>query len=496
MPPATGGEPAGPTTSGPTTGGPGAQDSSAPGVRGPFSPGVRGTTLPLIALITLVAFETMAVATAMPRAAADLGAVRSYGLAFSSFLTASMLGTVLAGSWCDVRGPRAPMAAGAALFVLGQLVCTVAPTYAVLLLGRLAAGAGGGLVVVAIYVVVGSTYSDALRPKVFGWISAAWVLPGVVGPALAGAIADTVGWRWVFACVVPVAVVVTVLVLPRIGASAGPADAATAARAAGRVRRGLVLAVGAGALQVGAEGLTDGGLLHPGLLAAGVVAVALALPGLLPPGTLRGAPGLPSVIAVRGLFTGAFFGIEAFVPLMLVTERGLSASQAGLALTGATLGWTAATTVQTRNLARWRRESLLVLGGVVLAVAGLALSAVVLSGVAGWWVLPVWALAGFGMGFGVSTTSVLTLRLAAPAERGVASSALQLSDNLGSVLGIAVSGSVFAALHDPGHDATLFAGLYAGLSVLALAAALVAATGRAPRPVRDSGPASSTVEGP
>lgn len=489
--PAAGGEPAGPiagTTAGRTVG--------APGTGGPLSPGVRGTTLPLIALITLVAFETMAVATAMPRAAADLGAVRSYGLAFSSFLTASMLGTVLAGSWCDVRGPRAPMAAGAALFVLGQLVCTVAPSYAVLLLGRLAAGAGGGLVVVAVYVVVGSAYSDALRPKVFGWISAAWVLPGVVGPALAGAVADSVGWRWVFACVVPVAVVVTVLVLPRISASAGPHGASTASRAAGRVRRGVVLAGGAGALQVGAEGLTDGGALHPALLVAGVVAVALALPGLLPPGTLRGAPGLPGVIAVRGLFTGAFFGIEAFVPLMLITERGLTASQAGLALTGATLGWTAATTVQTRTLARWRRESLLVLGGGVLTVAALGLSAVVLAGVAGWWVLPVWALAGFGMGFGVSTTSVLTLRLADPAGRGVASSALQLSDNLGSVLGIAISGSVFAALHDPGHDGTLFAGLFAGLSVLALAAAVVAATGRAPRRVRGSGPASSTVEGP
>ena len=55
-----------------------------------------------------MAFEAVAVATAMPVAARDLDAVRQYSLAFSLFVTAMVVGVVLAGSWCDAsaRGSR------------------------------------------------------------------------------------------------------------------------------------------------------------------------------------------------------------------------------------------------------------------------------------------------------------------------------------------------------------------------------------------------------
>ena len=485
--PATGGEPQ--TAPGGRTAGPVDEHVDAPA--GPLSRTHRATTLPVLAFITLIAFESIAVATAMPVAAADLGGVRSYGLAFSSFLTASLLGTVLAGSWADARGPRAPIATGAVLFVVGQAVCAAAPVFAVLLLGRLLAGLGGGLVVVAIYVVVGATFPDSVRPKVFGWISAAWVLPGIVGPALAGWMADTIGWRWVFGIVVPIAVVVAVVIVPRV--SSRPAAEASAGR--GRVWRGLLLAAGAGAAQVGAESSTEGAL--PVLLtAAGVLALAVALPGLLPRGTLRAVRGLPSVVAVRGLFTAAFFGAEAFIPLMLVSQRGFTASEAGLALTGGTLGWFTGTTLQARQLDRLPRATLLVLGGVVLALGVSALVALTALGASGWWVLVSWLVAGCGMGLGMATTSVLTLRLAAAQERGLASSALQLCDNLGSVLGIATAGAVFSALHVPGRDDGLFAGMYAGLALVAVLAAVVGARARSTtRHGRGAALASSTVEG-
>ena len=53
-------------------------------------------TLAILALVTVVAFESMAVSTAMPQVARDLHSVRGYGLAFSVMLTAQLLGIVLA----------------------------------------------------------------------------------------------------------------------------------------------------------------------------------------------------------------------------------------------------------------------------------------------------------------------------------------------------------------------------------------------------------------
>ena len=162
--------------------------------------------------MTIIAFEAMAISTAMPIIARDLDAVRSYGLAFSAMLTTQLLGIVLAGVWCDRRGPLPSLFAGQALMAAGTALAGLAPTFLVLLAGRLVAGLGAGLLTVAIYVVIGRAYPEALRPRVFSWISAAWVLPSLVGPPIAGWLAETFSWRWVFlVVVVPVAVTMVVV---------------------------------------------------------------------------------------------------------------------------------------------------------------------------------------------------------------------------------------------------------------------------------------------
>src|SRR5665811_1130807 len=80
-------------------------EALARGQRGPMGSAYRLLTVALIALVTIIAFEAMAISTAMPSVAKDLDAVRSYGLAFSLMLTAELLGIVLAGVWADRRGP-------------------------------------------------------------------------------------------------------------------------------------------------------------------------------------------------------------------------------------------------------------------------------------------------------------------------------------------------------------------------------------------------------
>jgi len=82
--------------------------------------GYRLLTIALLALVTIIAFEAMAISTAMPAVAKDLDAVRSYGLAFSFMLTAELLGIVLAGVWADRSGPLPSLFAGQLLMVAGS----------------------------------------------------------------------------------------------------------------------------------------------------------------------------------------------------------------------------------------------------------------------------------------------------------------------------------------------------------------------------------------
>jgi MFS family permease len=377
---------------------------------------------------------------------------------------------VVSGIWSDARGPAWPMRVGVALFVTALLLAGLAPSMTVFTAGRALQGLGAGLLSVALYVVVGRLVPPAQRPRLFAAFAAAWVLPAVVGPPLAGLLVATVGWRWVFLLAAVLAVPASLLVEPALRG--------LRTRAAPGVSR-LPWAVGAA---LGAVGLQEAGQLPavPALLVAAVSAlvVAVSVVRLLPAGTLAARAGLPAVIALRGLASAAFVAGEAFLPLLLSRERGLAPALAGLILTVAALTWATGSWVQGRDTAPARATLLrtgtaaIALG--VLGAASLLAPAVPLAvGIAGW------ALAGLGMGLTYPTLSVLTLELSAPSEQGTNSSALQIADALFAAVVLALSGALFAALVDAGPVAYL-----AGFAVAAAPAALaVLVAGRATRRV-------------
>lgn len=81
----------------------------------------------------------------------------------------------------------------------------------VFVLGRAVQGFGGGLVIVALYVVVSRAYEEQLRPAIMAAFAASWVVPSIVGPLAAGTVTEHLGWRWVFLGI-PALVVVPLVV--------------------------------------------------------------------------------------------------------------------------------------------------------------------------------------------------------------------------------------------------------------------------------------------
>ncbi|MER8060498.1 MULTISPECIES: MFS transporter [unclassified Streptomyces] len=430
----------------------------------------RALSVGIVSVVFLIAFEATAVGTAMPVAARELDGVARYAFAFSGFFTTSLFGMVLAGQWADRRGPLAALTTGIGSFAAGLVIAGTAGTMWVFILGRAVQGLGGGLVIVALYVVVGRAYPERLRPAIMAAFAAGWVVPSIVGPLASGAVTEQLGWRWVFLGIPVLVVPPLALALPQIRRRAsGPvdADAAAAPLDRRRIRLALGIALGAGLVQYAAQDLRPFSLL-PG--AAGAALLVPAVLGLLPRGTYRAARGLPSVVLLRGVCAGSFIAAESFVPLMLVTQRGLSPTLAGLSLAAGGGTWALGSWLQSRPRLAPYRERLMTAGMVLVTAALVTAPSVLLPAVPAWIVAVVWAFGCLGMGLVISSTSVLLLRLSAPEEAGANSAALQISDALSNALLLAVAGAAFAALGGgtAAHPAA-FAVVFLAMAVVALA---------------------------
>lgn len=404
------------------------------------SPRYRALSVGLVALVMLVAFEAMAVATAMPVVARELGGMHLYNLAFSATLAASVIATVLGGRWSDSAGPMPPIATGVVGFVAGLLIAGFAPTMEIFIAGRFVQGLGGGLIQVALYVFVARVYPPELHPKVFALFSAAWVVPSMVGPSIAGLVVENADWRWIFLGV-SVIVVPASLLLWRGGG--GQATGGGGAEPAPGIGRKLVwatlTAVAAALIQYGSA-LKLAGVP---LLVAGVVLLAVALPRLLPAGSLRAARGLPTAPVLRGLAFGALTAAEVLIPLMLINERHLTPTGAGVVLTIGALGWSAGSWI----MGRGRISNLTALrGGALMIAAGIALvSLVLIDSVPVAVAYVAMAIAGLGIGALHPTVSVLLLELSARGEEGRNSAAVGVGESVFTVVAVAVTGALFTA---------------------------------------------------
>jgi MFS family permease len=287
------------------------------------------------------------------------------------------------------------------------------------------------------------------------------VVPSLIGPSISGLIVQHLGWRWVFLIVPLLAIPAALLLRPALR-QVGVVTAGSTGRNV--VPWAVGASLGALALYIGGQqqGWRAIALLMPAL---GVL--ALCSWKLLPTGTLTLRRGLPSVIALRGIAASAFFGCEAFLPLLLQRERGLTPVVAGIALSLGALGWFSGSWLQGHQQRGWSRRQLLLAGALLMCVGILATSLAIQPGMPLWSAMVGWVLTGLGMGLIYPSLSVLTLSLSPPAQQGANTSALQLSEALAVATTLAVSGSLFALFLD-GREALGYLLTFAIMLVLAM----------------------------
>ncbi|MGW4567541.1 MFS transporter [Streptomyces sp. NPDC004561] len=324
--------------------------STTPAIRGGAATerGTRGRGAVVAALMlsmALAALDATIVSTAVPQIVGDLGGFSVFSWLFSGYLLAVTVTLPVYGKLSDTFGRKPVLVAGAAVFLLGSLLCAGAWNMAALIAFRVVQGLGGGALQGTVQTLAADLYPLAERPRIQAKLSTVWAVSAVAGPGVGGVLAAYADWRWIFLVNLPIGLAALWLVVRHLHEPEREKPARARVDWAGAL---TVFACGGVLLTA----LVQGGVAWPWLSAPSVAlfAAGLALAAAVVLVERRAAePVIPGwvwrrrTIAAVNLALGALgllmVAPSVFLPTYAQSVLGLGPAAAGLVLCVWTLTW-------------------------------------------------------------------------------------------------------------------------------------------------------------
>ncbi|GAB3311184.1 MFS transporter [Epidermidibacterium keratini] len=428
-----------------------------------------GTMTVLAGGVLVQALTIFLTTSLMPSAVAEIGGQSLYAWATTAYVIASVVAATMISRVLGRLRAIASYLLGFGLFILGSLLCAVAPVMQVLLIGRAIQGLGGGLLAGLAFTMICRALPEHLWGRGTALVSAMFGVGTLVGPALGGLLAQLGAWRLAFVIAAALAAGLAVLaprVLPQT-------ERATTSDPLPLLSLTLLVA-GVAALSIAS--IVDGDVWVAVLLIAAAVLLVVfivvdraARGKVLPDATYAAKSPLPWIYLTICIAVTAVV-VEAFTPLFGQQMSGLPPLAAGFLGATISAGWsfTGLVSVNARS-ARARR--IMVLGGLTLVALGLLLSTAIQSvasgdlAVAGWAIALVVAGAGIGMAFPHLSVAVMS-STDDEGDAAKAAAGIPTTNLIAQALGAATAG-VLVNAGLPSIDQAAI-NLFAGLGILAL----------------------------
>src|SRR5690606_6791131 len=406
----------------------------------------RWVLVALMVTMTLAAMDITIVSTAIPQIVSDLGGFTKFSWVFSIYLLAQTVTIPLYGKLSDIFGRRNILLFGIAVFLIGSAASAVSWNIGSLITFRGIQGLGAGSIMATVNTIAGDIYSVQERARIQGYLSSIWGVSAILGPALGGALAEYVSWRWIFLINLPLGCVSIGLLTTFFKESVVPAKPVIDYKGA------ILILCTLGLLFVF---LLEGGQGWPWFSLPSMALLALILllgawafrtekksaDAIMPAWLWKNKTLAYTNLAMVGMGI-VMMGPETFLPTFTQVSLGVGVIASGFILASMSIGWPTASALSGKLYLRigFRETSLI---GAVL----------VLAATVGFLLLPrpqpvsllVIDQALIGAGFGLlSTPSMVGVQSMVPwQQRGVVTSANIFSRNLGQSLGAAIFGAVF-----------------------------------------------------
>ena len=386
------------------------------------------------------AIEATIVATAMPTIIADLGGFSLIGWVFAVYLLTQAITIPIYGRLADLYGRKRVFFFGAALFLLGSILCGFSPNMYWLIGFRLLQGLGAGAVMPIATTIIGDVYGPDERPKVMGYLSSVWGFSAIIGPLLGAFIVEHLPWALVFWVNLPIGLLAMALLARYL--PSGERVRNHALDWAGTAWMTLFVA---SLLLALLQADTLGIWVAPMLLLAALSLWLLVRQERRAPEPLFPLALWRSRVIVAGNVGGlaigaAMMGISAFLPTFIQGAMGGSPLQAGTTLALMSIGWPLASTFSGRLMLLTSYRTTALLGAGLLVAGGAILLLLQPDGGLLWGRVAAF-MVGAGMGLCNTTFLVSVQNAAHHSIRGIATACTVFTRMMGSAIGTAILGA-------------------------------------------------------
>jgi EmrB/QacA subfamily drug resistance transporter len=409
---------------------------------------VRKIFFGLMLAAFLAALNQTIIATALPTIGRYFSDFENLPWVVTAYLLTSTAVAPLYGKLSDIHGRRAMMLTAVGIFIAGSVLCAVAPSMLLLILGRALQGIGGGGILPIAQAIIADVVLPRERGRYQAYMGVVWVTSGVGGPILGGVLSEHFHWSAIFWLNIPLGLVAAFLTQTYLR------------RIPRHDRKHELDVLGAALMMASAVplllALSWGGARYPWLspnilgLVAGSMLLSFAFAWRL---VRAREPFLPlsvlsNPVMRMGTLSTSFamatsIGLTIFTPLYFEVVHKLSATDAGLALIPLALT-TPGSLISGRVMLRGRHYKWVPMVGLVCSIAVLSIlvwnPALTLPAV-----IAILSIVGTAIGMTYPVTTVSIQNAVSQHQVGVAMGAMNFFRSLASAFAVAIMGAIILA---------------------------------------------------